>query len=174
MPARWRVEDFDKRDSKRFPQPCQAAQHAWCHIVSSTTNPATQLAARRRKRIERELSALRTIEGHLFTSEIVWAVLTVPGVAALVILVAWKVHWWSDSPATAAAVAALTGLTVWWIGRRWFWLAAIIVFGLVLILLEDLPDLDIGGGSARERRRIKLERAIARREAMLAQMDGRR
>jgi hypothetical protein len=73
---------------------------------------------------------------------------------------------------------ALTGLAVWWIGRRWFALAAIIIFGLVLILLEDLPDLgdigDTGGGSAKEQRRVKLERAIARRQALLAQMDGHR
>ena len=71
-------------------------------------------------------------------------------------------------------MAALTGLGVWWIGRRWIWLAVILVFGLVLILLEDLPDIgDIGGGSAKEQRRRKLERAIARREAILAQLDGR-
>ena len=75
----------------------------------------------------------------------------------------------------AATVAALTGLGVWWIGRRWIWLAVMMVFGLVLILLEDLPDIgDIGGGSAKEQRRLKLERAIARREAILAQLDGRR
>jgi hypothetical protein len=131
--------------------------------------------ARRRKRIERELAVLRTMEGHLFTRELVWAVLTIPGVAALVILVAVKAHWWSGSPALAGMAAALTGLGVWWIGRRWIWLAVVIVFGLVLILLEDLPDIgDIGGGSAKEQRRLKLERAIARREAILAQLDGRR
>jgi hypothetical protein len=138
--------------------------------LQSTTMPE----ARRRKRIERELAVLRTMEGHLLTRELLWAVLTVPGVAALVILVALKTHWLSGSPALAATVAALTGLAVWWIGRRWIWLAVIIVFGLVLILLEDLPDIgDIGGGSAKEQRRRKLERAIARREAILAQLDGR-
>ena len=138
--------------------------------LQSTATPK----ARRRKRIERELAVLRTMEGHLFTRELLWAVLTVPGVAALVILVAVKTHWLSGSPALAATVAALTGLGVWWIGRRWIWLAVIIVFGLVLILLEDLPDIgDIGGGSAKEQRRLKLERAIARREAILAQLDGR-
>ena len=140
--------------------------------------PASRLSLRRRKRIERELAVLRTMESHLFTKEIVWAILTIPGVAALVILVAWKAHWWSGSPLVAVTVAALTGLAVWWIGRRWFALAAIIIFGLVLILLEDLPDLgDIGGaegGSAKEQRRVKLERAIARREELLAQMDGHR
>jgi hypothetical protein len=138
--------------------------------LQSTATPT----ARRRRRIERELTVLRTMEGHLFTKELLWAVLTVPGVAALVILVALKTHWLSGSPALAATVAALTGLAVWWIGRRWIWLAVIIVFGLVLILLEDLPDIgDIGGGSAKEQRRRKLERAIARREAILAQLDGR-
>jgi hypothetical protein len=131
--------------------------------------------ARRRRRIERELAVLRTMEGHLFTRELLWAVLTIPGIAALVILVAIKTHWLSGSPALAATVAALTGLGVWWIGRRWIWLAVMMVFGLVLILLEDLPDIgDIGGGSAKEQRRLKLERAIARREAILAQLDGRR
>ena len=142
--------------------------------MSTVPNTTSHLAARRRKRIERELSVLRTMQGHLFTREIVWAILTIPCVALLVILIAWKVHWWSDSPLSAAAVAALTGLIVWWIGRRWLSLSFIIVFGLVLILFEELPELDIGGGgSAKEQRRVKLERAIARREAMLAQMDGR-
>lgn len=143
--------------------------------MSTASNTTSHVATRRRKRIERELSVLRTMQGHLLTKEIVWAVLTIPGVALLVILVAWKVHWWSDSPLSAVAVAAVTGLVVWWIGRRWLWLSVIIVFGLVLILLEDVPDFgDIGGGgSAKEQRRVKLERAIARREAMLAQMDGR-
>jgi hypothetical protein len=138
--------------------------------VPNTTSPP---ATRRRKRIERELSVLRTMEGHLLTREILWAVLTIPAVAALVILVALKTHLWSGSPAIAATIAAATGLIVWWIGRSWFVLAVIIVYGLVLILLEDLPDLDIGGSSAKEQRRIKLARAIARRQAMLAQMDGR-
>lgn len=139
--------------------------------LQSATTPQT----RRRKRIERELAVLRTMEGHLLTRELVWAALTVPAVAALVILATVKTHWLSGSPALAAAVAVLTGLGLWWIGRRWIWLAVIIVFGLVLILLEDLPDIgDIGGGSAKEQRRLKLERAIARREAILAQLDGRR
>ena len=141
--------------------------------MSTVPNTTSHRAARRRKRIERELSVLRTMEGHLLTKEILWAILTIPAVAALVILVALKMHLWSGSPAIAAAVAAATGLLVWWIGRRWFALALIIVYGLILILLEDLPDLDIGDGSAKEQRRVKLERAIARREAMLAQMDGR-
>jgi hypothetical protein len=131
---------------------------------------------RRRKRIERELAVLRTMESHLFTKEIVWAILTISGIAALVMLVALKAHWLSGSPLLAIGIAILTGFAVWWIGRSWFALAATIVFGLVLILLEDLPDLgDIGGaegGSAKEQRRVKLERAIARREALLAQMDG--
>jgi hypothetical protein len=129
---------------------------------------------RRRKRIERELAVLRQMEGHLFTRELFWAVVTIPAVAALVVLMAVKTHWLSGSPALAATIAALTGLGVWWIGRRWLWLSVMIVFGLVLILLEDLPDIgDIGGGSAKEQRRRKLERAIARREAILAQLDGR-
>ena len=146
------------------------------NAVTVSSDTTLRASLRRRKRIERELAVLRTMESHLFTKEIVWAILTIPGVAALVILVAWKAHWWSGSPPVAASVAALTGLGVWWIGRRWLALAAIFIFGLVLILLEDLPDLgdigDAGGGSAKEQRRVKLERAIARREAILAQMDG--
>src|SRR5262245_29398146 len=94
--------------------------------------PTTQML-RRRTRIEREFAALRTMEGNLFKKEILWAVLTIPAVAALVILMALKARWWSDSSMVAVAAAALTGLTVWWIGQRWLALAAIIVFGLALI-----------------------------------------
>ena len=146
--------------------------------MTAELNSASPPSLRRRKRIERELAVLRTMEGHLFTKEILWAILTIPGVAALVILVALKAHWWFGSPAIAATFAALTGLIVWWIGRHWLALASIIVFGLVLMLLEDLPDLgdigDAGSGSAKEQRRVKLERAIARRQTLLAQMDGHR
>lgn len=142
--------------------------------MTADSQTAATPTLRRRKRIERELAVLRQMDGHLFTRELLWAVLTIPGVAALVILVAVKTHWLSGSPALAATIAALTGLGAWWIGRRWLWLSVIIVFGLVLILLEDLPDIgDIGGGSGKEQRRRKLERAIARREAILAQLDGR-
>jgi hypothetical protein len=141
--------------------------------MTAELQPASRLSPRRRKRVERELAVLRTMERHLFTREILWAVLTVPAVAALVVFVAWKTHWLSGSPLLAAAVAALTGLAVWWIGRRWLALAAIIVFGLLLILLEDLPDLGNTGDTAKEQRRVKLERAIARREALLTQLDGR-
>jgi hypothetical protein len=119
----------------------------WHFDMSTAT--ISQLAARRRKRIARELSVLHTTEGHLLTKEILWAILTIPAVAALVILVAVKMHFWSGSPAIAAAAAAASGLAVWWIGRRWFALAIIIVYGLILILLEDLPDLDIGVAARR-------------------------
>jgi hypothetical protein len=141
--------------------------------MTAELQTAAGRSPRRRARIERELRALRTMEEHLFTKEILWAVLTIPGVAAMVILVALKTHWLSGSPAAAAGVAAVTGLAVWWVGRRWFALAVVIVYGLVLILLEDLPDIGDIGGSAKEQRRAKLERAIARREGILAQMDGR-
>lgn len=96
--------------------------------MTAELQPVSRRSLRRRKRIERELAVLRTMESHLLTKEIVWAILTILGVAALVIFVAWKVHWWSDSPLVAVGIAALTGLAVWWIGRRWFALAAIIVF----------------------------------------------
>jgi hypothetical protein len=142
--------------------------------MTSAYNPPQRQELAAARRIERELAVLRTMEGHLFSRELLWAVLTLPGVAALVILVPLKTHWLSGSPVLAATVAALTGLGVWWIGQRWISLAVGLVFGLVLILLEDLPDIgDIGGGSAKEKRRLKLERAIARREAILAQLDGR-
>ena len=63
--------------------------------------------ARRRKRIERELAVLRQMEGHLFTRELLWAVLTIPAVAALVILVAVKTHWLSGSQVSASRWAPL-------------------------------------------------------------------
>jgi hypothetical protein len=137
-----------------------------------------QSLQRKRARIDRELRALHTMDGHLRTKELLWAVLTIPAVGALVLAIAAKAHMLSNSPLIAVVTAMGTGLFVWWIGRRWFALAALIVLGLVLILLEDVPDLSFGGGesgtSAKEQRRLKLERAIARREALLAQLGGPR
>jgi hypothetical protein len=48
-----------------------------------------------------------------------------------------------------------------------------IVFGLLLILFEHIPDAsDFGDGSkAKPDRRAKLEQAIARREALLRKLN---
>lgn len=109
------------------------------------------------------------MQGHLRTGEIVWAVLTIPGVALLCLLVAAKLHWLGGSLPLALAGALVFGTAVWFIGRRWFTLAALMVIGLLIILFEDIPVDGWGDGSTdrKENRRRKLERAIAKREALL-------
>jgi hypothetical protein len=130
---------------------------------------------RRKRRLARELVALQAMRGHLRTREIVWAVLSIPLLALLCLIVALKLHWLSDSPGLAIAGALAAGLTIWWIGRRWFTLAALIVVGLLVIVFEDIPDL--GSFSSDDKpdrkaaRREKLEGAIARREALLQGSD---
>ena len=126
---------------------------------------------RRKRRLERELRALQAMRGHLRTREIVWAVLSIPLLVLLCLVVAFKLHWLSDSPLLAIGGALAAGVAIWWVGRRWFTLAALIVIGLLVIVFEDVPDLGgIGGDDKPDRkaaRRDKLERAIARREALL-------
>jgi hypothetical protein len=141
-----------------------------------TTPPPSAATGRRRRRIERQLRALRVMQAHMSTKDIVLAVLTVPGVALLCLLIAAKLHWLSNSVPLAIVGALIAGLAVWWIGRQWVTIAWLIVIALICILLEDLPSFDIGDPekkNTREKmgRREKLERAIARREALLRSMD---
>lgn len=131
---------------------------------------------RRKRRLARELKALEAMRGHLRTREIVWAAVSIPALVLLCLIVAIKLHWMSESPAVATGGALAAGMTIWWIGRQWFTLATLIVMGLMVIVFEDAPDLDGFGGSddrndRKAARREKLERAIARREALLGR-DG--
>jgi hypothetical protein len=141
-----------------------------------TTPPPSDATGRRRRKIERQLRALRVMQAHMSTKDIVLAVLTVPGVALLCLLIAAKLHWLSKSMPLAVVGALVAGLAAWWIGRRWVTIAWLIVIALICILLEDIPSFDLGDSGkkqAKEKmgRREKLERAIARREALLRSMD---
>jgi hypothetical protein len=128
-------------------------------MAHPTGPPPLSAQDRRRRRIERQLQALRVMQGHLTTKDIVWAALTLPGIALLCLLVAAKLHWLSGS-----APLALVGV----------FLVAIVI-ALICLLLEDIPTFDVGSGGKPKRekmdRREKLERAIARREALLRDMD---
>ena len=136
-----------------------------------------RVSERRRKRLARELTALYAMRGHMRTRDIVWAVASILGVALLCVLVAAKLHWLAGSLPLTLAGALAAGVLVWLIARHWLFLAWLIVIGLVLILLEDIPDLGWGGsddkksGRDKEAREVKLERAIARREALLRGME---
>jgi hypothetical protein len=143
--------------------------------------------ARKRRRIERELRALHAMRSHLNTWELVCAVLTIPALIIVCLLVAWKLHWLSDSPLLAILGAVATGIVIWAMGRRWFGLALLLVFALLLLLcavmFEEVPDVspdlsfdfssDDKPRDRKTRRRIKLEQAIAKREAMLRSLQGK-
>ena len=134
-----------------------------------TTTQSVPKLSRRRLRIERELRALRAMEERLFSAELLWAIPVIPAVAAMVILIALRTHWMSGSPALTAVVAALSGLAVWWCFRRWFSLSGMMWFALYLVLPRSISDLTdmTWREDAKEVRRDKVKRAIARREAML-------
>jgi membrane protein implicated in regulation of membrane protease activity len=128
------------------------------------------LSDRRRHRIERELRALHAMQGHMRTRDLVWAVLAIPLLIGVCALVAFKLSWFGASAPAALAGAVVAGLVIWFIGRRGFAIAALIVIALLCILFEDFPT-DWGGGGEKpdrkELRQIKLDRAIAKREALL-------
>jgi hypothetical protein len=140
-----------------------------------TTQSVPRLS-RRRLRIERELRVLRAMEDRLFTTELLWALPIIPIVAVVVVVIALRTHWLSGSPALTAVVAALSGLAVWWCGRRYFTVSGLMFYALLLVLPRRLSDFAemMWGENAKEARRDKVERAIAQREAMLAQMSGQR
>jgi len=143
--------------------------------MTDTTGPKIVVAdktARKRRRLERQLRALRAMQSHLNVKDIACAVLAIPALTLLCLAVALKLHMASDSISLAALGAAAAGTLIWWIGRRWFTLALLIVFALILILFEsadfDLPDL---GSNPKRSRRDKLTAAIAKREAMLRELN---
>ena len=146
-------------------------------MAHPTRPPTLNAQDRRRRRIERQLQALRVMQGHLTTRDIVWAALTIPGIALLCLLVAAKLHWLSGSAPLALAGVLLVAIVTWLIGRRWVTVAWFIVIALICLLLEDIPTFadwgDLGVKPKREKmdRREKLERAIARREVLLRDMD---
>jgi hypothetical protein len=142
---------------------------------ATRTSVPDSTKGRRRRRLERELKALYAMRGHLSTRDIAYAILSIGGVALLTLLVAAKLHWLAGSVLLSIAGAVAAGVAVWLIGRRWFMLAWLIVVGLLIIVFEDAPlDLDFGDtkSSRKEARRAKLERAIARREALLKAMGA--
>jgi hypothetical protein len=129
----------------------------------------------RRRRIERELRALHAMQSHMNTRDIVLSVLAIPALALLCFLVGAKLHlafghWW------VSVLAALAcGGAIWLVGRHWFNLALLIVIALLVVVFEDFPaDLWPDGGKPDRKtaRRLKLEQAIARREALLQSRKG--
>ncbi|MFD2182045.1 hypothetical protein [Rhodoplanes azumiensis] len=132
------------------------------------------MSGRRGRRLARELKALHAMRNHMRTRDIVLAVLAIPLLALLCFLVGLKLNWLTDHPLIGIGGALAAGAIIVAIGRRWLVLAILIVTGLLVILLEDMPDFgDLGSGKEdrkedrKEARRRKLERAIAKREALL-------
>jgi hypothetical protein len=147
-------------------------------VAHPTAPPPLSANDRRRRKIERQLRALRVMRGHLNAKDIVYAVLAIPGIALLCLIVALKLHWLSSSPLLGLVGALVAGLVVWWVGRRWLGVAWLIVIALICIVLEDIPTFgDWGGSGSKPKpekmdRREKLEHAIARRETLLRSMDN--
>jgi hypothetical protein len=146
-------------------------------MAHPTRPPPLSAQDRRRRRIERQLHALHVMQGHLSTWDIVWAALTLPGIALLCLLVAAKLHWLSGSAPLALVGVLLVAIVTWMIGRRWVTVSWFIVIALICLLLQDIPTFDWGGSSGKPKRekmdrREKLERAIARREALLRDIDS--
>lgn len=112
------------------------------------------------------------MQSHMQTWEIVCAVLSIPALALLCFLVGWKLHVEIFALPVAILLAIACGALIWLVGRKWFALAGLIVIALLVILFEDVPDFPGGKGDRKTARRLKLEQAIARREALLRSMKG--
>lgn len=144
---------------------------------------AAPLKPGRRRRIERELRALEAMQSHMNTRDIVLAVVAIPALALLCFLVGAKLHLAFGHVGVSVLAALACGGAIWLIGRHWFGLALLIVIGLLVILFEDVPDVWPGGDGKPDSKpdrktdrktahRLKLEQAIARREALLQSGKG--
>jgi len=129
-------------------------------------------ATRKRRRLERELRALHTMQAHLNLKDIACSILAILGLALLCLGVAFKLRLVSGSIPIALIAAAAGGIAIWWIGRRWFNLAVLIVYGLLLVLLETCPDFWPDQKNSKASRQEKLQCAIAKREAKLRELHG--
>jgi len=139
-------------------------------LAAAQTPSQTQ---RRHRRLERELRALHAMQGHMRFWDIVWAVLAIPLLVVLCFAVAVKLHWESGSPPLAIVGALVAAGAIWWIGRRCFALAFLIVLALLLIVFEFGPDwFDVPGTNKKAGRAEKLAQAISKREALLRTLDG--
>ena len=128
------------------------------------------------KRIERELRALHAMQSHMNTRDIVLSLVAIPALALLCFLVGAKLHMSFGHPWVSVLAALACGGVIWLIGRRWFALAGLIVIALLMILFEEVPDVWSGGEQQKPDRKtprqLKLERAIATREAILQSLKG--
>jgi hypothetical protein len=132
---------------------------------------------RRRRRLERELQALRIMSQRLWLIEFGWAIVTIPFLAVLCVMILAAQGWPARSLLPLIAVMLAICALVWWIGRRW-WLPAQVFIWVawlsIMILAETVSEPPLGLSDKKEARRAKLERAIAKREAMLrALQDGK-
>lgn len=129
--------------------------------------------ARRRRRIERELRALHALERRHLARDGLYAVMAVPCIGVLFLIAFLKLEWLSGSLAAAIVLSLALALVVWWIGRRWLVLAGLILVGLSILALEE-PGIDVPGMSddREARARSRLEAAVARREALLRELDA--
>jgi hypothetical protein len=132
---------------------------------------------RRRHRIERELRALYAMQSHMNTRDIALSLAAIPFLTLLCFLVGAKLQVAYGSLWISILAAIAFGGTIWLIGRRFFTLALMIVLALLVIVFEDAPGPELwpDGEQKPDRkteRRLKLERAIARREAILQSLKG--
>ncbi len=129
----------------------------------------------RRRRIERELRALHAMQSHMNARGIALSLVAIPALALLCFLVGVKLHIAFGHLWVSILAALACGGAIWLVGRRWLNLALLIVLGLLVILFEHPPVELWPDGDKPDRktaRRLKLERAIARREALLQSMKG--
>jgi hypothetical protein len=131
---------------------------------------ASQRLARKRRRLERELNALRLMNQKLWLIELSLAVVAIPFIAVLCVMILAAQHWPLERLVPMMGAIFSICAVVWWIGRRW-WLPVHVFFWIawlsLMILTKSVSEPPLGLSSKKEVRRAKLDRAIAKREAML-------
>jgi len=133
---------------------------------------------RRIERIRREIAMLEQMDEVLFRKALVWALLGIPAIAAVLVGLAAKLHWLGGSPAMVVGLCVAAAAALYWIGRYALWVPVIVVAVALAIILEgglDFPDWRSSDTSKPEKpsRKDKLDRALSRRRALLAWLEGR-
>ena len=121
---------------------------------------------------------LEQMDGALFRKALIWALLAVPVIAAVLIGLSAKLHWWGASPAAVIGVCIGLAAALFWIGRYALWIPVIVVVVALSIITEgglDFPDWPSSDSTKPDKpsRKEKLDRALSRRRALLARLEGR-
>ncbi len=117
------------------------------------------LRQRRIRRVRREIELLSAMDDGLWRKVVLCAGLTVAGLTALFVAMAWKFQYFGLGLPSVVIAAVLLAVLFWWLGHYSVWLPFVMLMLLLAVIFEagDVPDLSGDGAPDRKaERRAKI------------------